>query len=233
MADIRLSSSQSVPPVIKNLIIINVLMYVAELTFKQPFINLLSLHYHESPEFGVWQLLTHMFLHAQPPMFFHILFNMLGLYMFGSTLENLWGPKRFLLFYLLCGIGAGIIQLLSSYVEMSILMQNVVSGKIPQDVYQQRAGAIFNGIALGASGAIMGVFAAYAYLFPNNTLFILPFPFPIKTKYAIIGLILVDLFGGLNPQAGPGVAHFAHLGGVLFGFVLVKTMNKNNRRNFY
>jgi membrane associated rhomboid family serine protease len=223
---------QPMPPVIKNLIIINALMWVAELTFKEPFINALSLHYHESPEFGLWQIVTHMFLHS-PGMFFHILFNMFGLYMFGATLENLWGSKRFLIFYMLCGVGAGIIQLLANFVEMNIITQQFAAGKISEDTYRMRGQAIYYGIALGASGAVMGVFAAFAYLFPNTPLMVFPVPVPIKAKYLITGLILLDIFGGINPKYGGGVAHFAHIGGALFGLIFVKTMNRNNRRNFY
>ncbi|MBA4168189.1 MAG: rhomboid family intramembrane serine protease [Chitinophagaceae bacterium] len=224
---------QSVPAVIKNLIIANVLVYIAELTFKEPFVNLFSLHYYASPDFRIWQVFTHMFLHAMPPTFFHIIFNMLALYMFGSPLETLWGGKRFLLFYLICGLGAGVIQMLSNGVEMHFLVQKLTNGSITQQDYQLKGGLIYNGIALGASGAIMGVLAGFAYLFPNTSLFILPIPFPIKTKYAIAGLILLDVFGGIYPEYGGDVAHFAHLGGALFGFLLVKTMNKKNRRNFY
>ena len=215
------------------MIIINAIIWVAEITFGEPFINTFSLHYYKSPDFGVWQILTHMFLHAPLPNFFHILFNMFGLWMFGSVLENLWGSKRFLIFYLICGIGAGLIHALSSVVELNILMERFVNEKISEAEYQAKGSAIFYGIALGASGAIMGVFAAFAYLFPNTTLLILPIPFPIKVKYWIAGLILLDLFGGINPRFGGGVAHFAHLGGALFGFILVKTMNRNNRKTFY
>ncbi|MBC7826404.1 MAG: rhomboid family intramembrane serine protease [Chitinophagaceae bacterium] len=223
---------QPIPPVIKNLIIINALMWVAELTFKEPFIYALSLHYHASPEFGLWQIVTHMFLHS-PGSFFHLLFNMFGLYMFGSTLENLWGSKRFFIFYMLCGIGAGIIQLLANFVEITIITQQFAAGNLAEGVARARAEAIYNGIALGASGAVMGVFAGFAYLFPNTPLMIFPLPIPIKAKYLITGLILLDLFGGINPKYGGGVAHFAHIGGALFGLILVKTMNKNNRSNFY
>src|SRR5437870_3498173 len=120
MAQFRMGGFQPVPTVIKNLIIANVLMFIAELTFKEPFVNLLALHYYESPDFHVWQVFTHMFLHARE-MFFHIIFNMLALYMFGSTLENLWGAKRFLLFYIICGLGAGLIQMLANGVEVHFL----------------------------------------------------------------------------------------------------------------
>ena len=232
MSQIRLGGFQPVPLVIKNLIIVNTLMWVAELTFKEPFINSLSLHYHDSPEFGLWQIVTHMFLHS-PASFFHLLFNMFGLYMFGSTLENLWGPKRFFIFYMLCGIGAGIIQLLANYVEITIIMQQLAAGKLSMEVATERASSIYHGIALGASGAVMGVFAGFAYLFPNTPLIVFPIPIPIKAKYLIAGLILLDLFGGVNPRYGGGIAHFAHIGGALFGLILVKTMNRNNRRNFY
>lgn len=232
MANVRLRGFQPLPPVIKNLLIINALVWLAELTFKEPFVNALSLHYHQSPDFKPWQLVTYMFLHA-PDNFFHILFNMFSLWMFGSTLENLWGAKRFLLFYLICGVGAGIIQMASNFVEMNILMGQLNDGKIMQEEYLVRGSRIYHSIALGASGAVMGVFAGYAYLFPNNELFIMPIPFPIKVKYAIIIFVLIDLFGGVNPRYGSGVAHFAHLGGVLFGLILVITMNRNNRRTFY
>lgn len=232
MANFRMGGFPGIPLVIKNLIIINVLVWLAELTFKDEFVSMLSLHYHQSEDFRVWQIFTYMFLHA-PNMFLHILFNMFGLWMFGSTLENLWGPKRFLTFYLICGVGAGIIQMLANYIEFTYWDNLFQSGKISLEMYKIKAGPIYNGIALGASGAVMGIFVAYAYLFPNQELFIMPIPVPIKAKYWIIGLILLDLFGGVNPRYGGGVAHFAHLGGALFGFILVKTMNQNNRRNFY
>jgi membrane associated rhomboid family serine protease len=224
---------QSIPIVIKNLLIANGLMYLAEITFGESFINNLALHNYQSDSFGIWQLITYQFLHAMPPMIFHLLFNMLALWMFGSVLETLWGAKRFILFYLICGIGAGLINMMAGSIELNILINKVNEGKIPLSYFQDRAGSIVHGVTLGASGSIMGVFAAYAYLFPNNPMYIMPFPFPIKTKYVIIGLILLDVFGGINPQYGGGVAHYAHLGGALFGFILVKTMNKTNRRNFY
>jgi membrane associated rhomboid family serine protease len=232
MANFRMGGLPGLPMVIKNLIIINVLVWLAELTFRDSFVDLFSLHYHQSPDFKIWQVFTYMFLHA-PNMFAHILFNMFGLWMFGSTLENLWGPKRFLTFYLICGVGAGIIQMLVSYVEFSVYTDQFQNAKLSLEEYRQKAGAIYNTTILGASGAIMGIFAAFAYLFPNEQLVILPIPIPIKAKYWITGLILLDLFGGINPQYGGGVAHFAHIGGVIFGLILVITMNRKNRRNFY
>jgi membrane associated rhomboid family serine protease len=232
MADLRMRGFNSVPPVIKNLIIINVLVWLAELTFGEGFVSVLSLHFYKSPDFGIWQLITYMFLHS-PQMLTHILFNMFGLWMFGSTLENLWGSKRFILFYFICGIGAALMQMAASAIEMNILMSNFAQGKILQAEFIERGQGIYNGIALGASGAVMGVFAGFAYTFPNTPLFIMFIPIPIKAKYVMIGLILIDLFGGINPRYGGGVAHFAHVGGALIGFILVLTMNKTNRRNFY
>jgi membrane associated rhomboid family serine protease len=233
MTDVRMSRFQSVPSAIKNLIIVNVLMFMAQFVFQKYDVEgLLALHYYKSPDFRIYQLVTHMFLHSRG-LIFHLIFNMFALWMFGSILENLWGTKRFLLFYFVCGIGAGICQIMANAVELNLLARKLADGRILVQEYEALGGAIFHSQALGASGAVMGVFAAFAYLFPNTQLFIIPFPFPVKAKYAISALILLDLFGGIYPQYGGNIAHFAHLGGVLFGFVLVKTMNKNNRRSFY
>ena len=235
MANIRLGGMQPLPPVIKNLIIINALMWVAQLTFGETFTSALSLHYYKHEEFGLWQFVTYMFLHS-PAMFFHILFNMLMLWMFGSSLETFLGSKRFLIFYLVCGIGAGLLQMLANVVEFNIYTDRLSSGAISEAQYISMAGPVYNSIALGASGAVMGVMAAYAFLFPNTELIMIPIPIPIKAKYYILGLILLDLFGGINPKYGGQVAHFAHLGGALFGFILIKFMNssrRGNRRDYY
>lgn len=234
MADIRMRSFNTIPPVIKNLIIINALLWVAELTFGDPFISALSLHFYKSPDFGIWQLITYMFLHAVPvDWIFHLLFNMFALWMFGSTLENLWGSKRFLLFYLICGVGAGLMQMGASAVEMNLLISKLNEGKILQAEFIERGRNIYNGIALGASGAVMGVMVGFGYTFPNTPLYIIPIPIPIKAKYLVIGYVLIDLLSGINPNYGDTVAHFAHVGGALIGFILVFTMNKSNRRTFY
>ncbi|MFT3826455.1 MAG: rhomboid family intramembrane serine protease [Chitinophagaceae bacterium] len=232
MANVGMRGFQSIPPVIKNLLIANVVMWLAELTFKEPFVNALSLHYHESPDFGIWQIFTYMFMH-DPSGIFHILFNMFGLWMFGSTLEDVWGAKKFLAFYLICGVGAGLIQMLTNYVEFTMLTSQVHAGTLSVADYNMRAGSIYYTVILGASGAIMGVFAAFAYLFPNTPLYMMPIPIPIKAKWWITGLILLDVFGGVNPRYGGGIAHFAHLGGALVGLILVIIMNRTNRRTFY
>jgi membrane associated rhomboid family serine protease len=230
MADIRMRGFGAIPPVIKNLVIINVLVWLAELTFGAPFVNVLSLHYYKSPDFGIWQLVTQMFLH-DPSSLGHILMNMFVLWMFGSTLEEVWGSQRFLIFYLLCGLGAAIIQTGAYAIEMNILMDKFSAGAMTEAEFGARGGRIYYVTALGASGAINGVMVAFAYLFPN-----MPFPLsfiPIKMKHAVIIYFLLDLFGGINPRYGDNVGHFAHVGGAIVGLILVITMNRTNRRTFY
>lgn len=203
------------PPIVKNLIIINVLVWIAQLTLDRQ-LNLtdkIALYPVNSPEFYPYQIATHMFAHAayagKSIVFYHILFNMFGLWMFGRVLENVWGPKRFLLFYLICGVGAALVHLAVQHFTGS---------------YEA---------AVGASGAIMGIFAAFAYLFPNTEMFILFIPFPIKAKWAVLGLAAIDLFGGVTKMSGDNVAHFAHLGGALTGFILVLIWNKTDKKRFY
>jgi membrane associated rhomboid family serine protease len=232
MAYYRPRGFNSIPPVIKNLLIINVLMWFAQLTFREPFYIPLSLHHPDSPYFGVWQLVTYMFLHS-PEMFFHILFNMFALWMFGSSLEQVWGSKRFFMFYVICGIGAGLIQLLTYKIDGMIMLNKLIDAGLPAWQVEMAKERLAVGYTLGASGAVMGVFAAFAYLFPNTPMIIFPFPIPIKAKYVMIGLMAIDLFSGINPRYSSGVAHFAHIGGALVGLILVMTMNRHNRRNFY
>ncbi|OQP65774.1 hypothetical protein A3860_14345 [Niastella vici] len=221
---------QGIPPVIKNLVIANVLFFLAELTFGGQFIETLSLHYYDHPEFHFWQLASYMFMHAG---WEHILFNMLALWMFGSTVEDVWGGKRFLIFYLICGIGAALFQVGTMAVELQILTSKVNAGSISQEEFLMRGRSIYNLTIVGASGAINGVMAAFAYLFPNAPMFLFFIPVPVKAKYIVIGYFLLDLFGGINPGSGDNVAHFAHVGGAIVGLILVITMNRTNRRTFY
>jgi membrane associated rhomboid family serine protease len=217
MSNFRYTRPSNFPPVVKNLIIINILVWIAQITLDQRegmtdyLTSKLALWPIQSDNFKPYQIATHMFAHASYEgghiVFYHILFNMFGLWMFGRILENVWGGKRFLLFYLICGVGAAAVHLLIEY----------VSGGYSEVV--------------GASGAIMGIFAAFGYLFPNTELFIMLIPIPIKAKWAVIGLAAIDLFGGLS--GGDNVAHFAHLGGALTGFILVLIWNKGNRKKFY
>jgi membrane associated rhomboid family serine protease len=161
----------------------------------------IALFPYNTPYFKPYQIVTFMFAHGG---IFHLLFNMFALWMFGTMLERVWGPKRFLIFYLACGLASGVAQL--------FLEHNP---------------------AVGASGAIMGLFAAFAYLFPNTELIIFPIPVPVKAKYAVALLAAFDLFGGVYPAAGGNIAHFAHLGGLAMGFILVLIWNKTNKQTFY
>lgn len=199
------NSMQKSTPIVLNLIIINALVFVAQMVLDKTmsFTTWLALRSYDSEFFEPYQLVTHMFTHGG---FFHILFNMYALWMFGSVLERVWGPKRFLIFYFVCGLAAGIAQMFA------------------MDV---------NGMAVGASGAVMGLLAAFAYLFPNTEFFILPFPFPIKAKYMVAIYAAIDLFGGLHPGAADNIAHFAHLGGMVMGFILVIIWGKTNKKTFY
>ncbi len=195
------NAMQRTTPVVLNLIIINALVFVAQMVLDKTmnFTDMIALYPYDSGLFKPYQLVTHMFAHGG---FFHILFNMYALWMFGSVLERVWGPKRFLIFYLACGLGAAVAQMF-----------------IGQP-------------AIGASGAVMGLLAAFAYLFPNTQFYILPFPFPIKAKYMVAIYAAIDLFGGLHPGATDNIAHFAHLGGLVMGFILVIIWNKTNKKTF-
>ena len=220
MSNFRFNRVERFPPIVKNLIIINVLVWVAQLIYDKKdgltmfLTQKLALFPINDPEFKPYQIATHMFAHSTYTMqgsivFFHILFNMFGLYMFGRILENVWGPKRFLLFYLACGVGAAITHLLVQY---------LMGGGAP---------------TIGASGAVMGIFVAFGYLFPNTELMIIPIPIPIKAKWVVLVYIGIDLFGGFGNIAGDNIAHFAHLGGALTGFIILLFWNKNNRKTLY
>ncbi len=226
----QLGTGGNLPLVIKNLLIINGLVWLAQKTVSSESFsveNVFALHYIKSELYKPWQFLTYMFLH-DPSSIFHLLFNMFALWMFGSTLENLWGSKRFLLFYLICGLGAGLVQMGALWVDVNQAMNAFEQGRGPaENVWRA-----INSQTLGASGAVMGIFAAFAYTFPNTQLFIIPIPVPIKAKWAMVGLIALDLFGGISNQ-NSGVAHFAHVGGAAVGILLLMIWNKNDRRGFY
>jgi membrane associated rhomboid family serine protease len=206
MSNFRFTRPDNFPPIVKNLIIINVLVFIAQYLLGEQFqlTEKFALYPINTPDFSPYQIATHMFTHAGPT---HILFNMFGLWMFGRILENVWGPRRFLLFYIICGVGAAVAHLAVEY---------------------------FTGgysAAVGASGAVMGIFAAFAYLFPNTELYMMFIPIPIKAKWAVLGMAALDIFGSVT--GGTGIAHFAHLGGALTGFILVLIWNKTNKKRFY
>jgi membrane associated rhomboid family serine protease len=229
-SDIRPGRFQVLPVVIKNLIIINALVWLAQITVGKDLISiedLFALHHFSSPYYHFWQFITYMFLHSSES-FFHILFNMFALWMFGSTLENLWGPARFLAFYIVCGLGAGITQALALTYDISQYNTMYELGQISVDQLYM----LVNVPTLGASGAVMGIFAAFAYTFPNSQMIILPIPFPIKAKWALLGLAVLDVLGGISSES-TGIAHFAHLGGAAVGIIIVLIWNRKNRNHFY
>ncbi len=226
MSDFKYYRPETFPPIVKNLIIINVLVFVAQLTLNITNWVMLFPIQHES--FAPYQIATHMFAHS-PNMIFHIVFNMFALYMFGRVLENVWGPQRFLFFYLVCGVGAAACHLAVQYFSWENMEAALAAG----NVAKAEGYASSLGPALGASGAVMGIFAAFAYLFPNTEMFIMFIPFPIKAKWAVLGLAAIDLFGGIANFSGDNVAHFAHLGGAITGFIIVLIWNKMSKKRFY
>lgn len=227
------NSLQKNSPIVFNLLVINGLAYLAQILIKGFDVTEWgSLHYYQSSLFKPHQFLTNMFMH-DPGSFMHILFNMFTLWMFGTVLERFLGSKRFLIFYLICGVGAGIfIQLTvpfsaEKYAETVHALSPGVSSIDLVQMYKEQYSA------LGASGAIMGVMAAFAYLFPNTQMYVMFIPVPVKAKFVIPVYVLIDLFGGLNPSAGDNIGHFAHLGGAIIGFVVIYIWNKTNRKTFY
>jgi membrane associated rhomboid family serine protease len=235
------------PQITKNLIIINVVLWLATFLFIRMFrVNLnfhLGLFYIQSPVFKPWQIVTHMFMHDSTRIF-HLFFNMWALWMFGKVLENVWGGKRFLIYYLATGLGAALVHTLVNYIQLA---PDIAALKAAYSVDRINV-ALLNEIlqpgnpfyqlgrelmrpTVGASGAVYGVLLAFGMLFPNTPLFIIPIPFPIKAKWLIIGAGVISLYLGLSGQGG-NVAHFAHLGGMIFGFILIKYWNRFTR-NFY
>lgn len=220
MNNSRNSFAGALPVVTKNILIINVIIWLAQFVLlRRSGIDLsqwLGLHFVASGQFRIYQLVTYMFLH-DPTSLKHVFFNMFAVFMFGRTLEQLWGPKRFLAYYLVTGIGAGLVQLLVLFLR--------VQAAIPPELYSSVAS-----VTIGASGAVFGILLAFGVLFPNAQLFIIPFPFPIKAKWFVIGYGLFELFFGVANRSGDNVAHFAHLGGMLFGIIMILYWKKKERK---
>ena len=185
----------NIPVVTRNILIINVVVWLACFLFGN-LVSYLALFNYGSGYFNIYQLVTYMFTHLN---FSHIFFNMFALYMFGGVLENYWGPKRYLTYYMITGIGAGLVQLL-------VLYLNGIFEPVP---------------TIGASGAIFGLLLAFGMLFPDTPLYLFFVPIPIKAKYFVIGYGLIEFFFGISNRSGDNVAHFAHLGGMLFGIILI------------
>ena len=232
---------------IKHLLIINVLLFVATSLYGEQLYTWLALWYPQNPNFGLWQVVSHMFMHGG---IWHILFNMYALWAFGSPLERMWGTNKFLFFYFSAGLGAALIHTAWNYYQVSQGLDALVAAGIPEvevldalvqgkysPAWMEAAprGAVQSMIssfmtpAVGASGAIYGILVAFGMLFPNSELFLIFLPIPIKAKYFIPALILLDLFSGVTGQPifGQNIANFAHLGGALFGFIMMWYWKRN------
>ena len=234
MAQFQFRKFELIPVIIKNLLIINGLVWLAQITLGRtfPIEDMFALHDVHSSLFRPYQLLTHMFMH-DPQNIAHLLFNMLALWMFGSALENVWGPKRFLIFYIASGLGAAVLHLIVLYYQHGQLLEQFhYMNSLQQATYANKVKQIIDEPTLGASGAVFGCLAGFGYLFPN-TYILIYFLFPIKAKWFVIIYAALELFAGVQASAGDNVAHFAHLGGAIVGFLLVYFWNKRNRQHFY
>lgn len=220
----------SIPVVTKNLIIINLLFWLAGLTLPKvgiDLVRLLGLHFPGVDGFYPFQIVSYMFMH-DTHSFAHVFFNMFGVYMFGRVLEMVWGPKRFLTFYLVTGIGAGLVQeLVWAYSLQSFASDNGVTLMQLVALDPSLSGLV----TIGASGSVFGILLAFAMLFPNVPLYLMFIPIPIKAKYFVVFYGLAELFMGVSSFGGDTVAHFAHLGGMLFGFFMVRYWKKKDASN--
>ena len=217
---------RNIPIVTKYLLIINIVMFlITELVAPMgiDLTSILGLHFFKASDFHVYQLVTYMFMHGG---WMHIIMNMFMLWMFGMVIENVWGPKKFLFYYIVCGIGAGLCQEVAQYASYVIQgldayqFVNAGGSQMPMDAYLNLMTTV------GASGAIYAVLLAFGMLFPDERMFIIPIPIPIKAKWIVVGSVALELFYALG-QPGDGVAHVAHLGGMLFGFILIKYWQKH------
>ncbi|HEU4610295.1 MAG TPA: rhomboid family intramembrane serine protease [Chitinophagaceae bacterium] len=234
MTEFRPGGFNLIPPIIKNLIILNALVFLAQKVFENntgfDIENFFALHDVHSVYFKPHQLITFMFLHGS---WSHLFFNMFALWMFGSVLENLWGAKRFLIFYVACGLGSAVLHLIVLYFEMQPVMATLhqLSAAEQQD-WIYRPDFKVNVATLGASGAVFGCLAAFGYLFPNSLIY-LYFFIPIKAKWFVIFYGAMELMLAVQNSAGDNVAHWAHVGGAVVGLAMVWYWNRNNRRHFY
>jgi len=244
---------RNITETIKHLLIINVIFFVASLSLGDVMYDWFALHYPSNDNFQLWQPLTHMFMHGDLG---HIFFNMFGLYMFGTPIEQMWGRKKFIFFYLSTGFGAAALQLGLYYYQVSHVSDLLTSQgltvtqitnffntrDLPFSIVEELGRekllsglSAFNGVMVGASGALYGVLVAFAFLFPNARLMLLFPPIPVKAKILVPILILGDLFFGFTSYSIGPIAHFAHLGGAITGFIMLwywkKSQFDNNRWN--
>lgn len=274
MDQFRPTGFKILPPVVKNLLIINALFFLATLAFSSSIdlVDILGLHYFAAEKFSPYQFITYMFMHS-PDNFMHILFNMFALWMFGNALENVWGPKRFLIYYIFTGLGAAVTHYVVFYFEIAPVLgaingylnnpstenlnQFLNSGyfkvtslqiqdsfSVFRDQYnslvntnptkavqlsvdfvtQYRVDFLNSPVVIGASGAVFGILLAFGMMFPNAMIYVY-FAIPIRAKYFVMIYGAIELFSGVM-DSGSNVAHFAHLGGMLFGFILIRFWKK-------
>lgn len=236
---------RNITETVKHLLIINIIFFIASLSLGDLVYDLFALHYPDNSKFQYWQPLTHMFMHGD---FGHIFFNMFGLYMFGTPIEQMWGRNKFIFFYLSTGFGAAALQLLLYYYQINsvtdVLLSEGLNASEISNFFQtsdlsysmvERIGrdtlisslSAFNGVMVGASGALYGVLVAFAFLFPNARLMLLFPPIPIKAKVLVPLLILGDLFFGFTSYSIGPIAHFAHVGGAVTGLIMMWYWKKN------
>ena len=210
----------NIPPITKKIILLNLIVFGLQ-NFIPTFNFNFALHFFKSPDFEPYQILTHMFMHGG---FTHLLFNMFGVYMFGSAIENRLGDKKFLIFYLLTGLGAVFLHMGSQLIE-NYETVNQIESLYSQVLITEKEMSIgyFNtfSITLGASGALFGLLTAFGMLFPNQPIYLMFIPIPIKAKFFVLLYAGYELFQGIQISAGDNIAHFAHLGGALFGWLII------------
>ncbi len=243
------SSFKLLPDVIKNLLIINGLFFLATVVLAQTgiadLIHLLGLHLPNSPSFQPYQIITHMFMHGG---LMHVALNMFALWMFGYTLENVWGSKRFLIYYLITGLGAAALHLGITYFEYSQIKDQLSAQELNliftqgadliaqnqnyTDPVLRKANGLLNGPTVGASGAVFGILLAFGMMFPNQYIY-LYFAIPVKAKYFVMGYAAFELFRGIQNDPSSNVAHFAHLGGMLFGYLLIRYWRSSGNVQHY
>ena len=236
---------------IKHLIIINVILFVAPQLLQLDFSNILALHFPKNEHFGIWQYVTHMFMHGSFP---HILFNMYGLWAFGGPLEQMWGKKKFVFFYFSAGLGAAIIYTLVNYYQFNGIYELFINAglnpseiisilesaktsdsRVVENITQEQFDKIiglYNTKAVGASGAVYGVLVAFGMYFKDAKLALIFFPVPIAAKYFIPIILAFDLFFGMTKYSVGNITHFAHIGGALIGFLIAWYWKKNQFKNY-
>tara|TARA_B100001057_G_scaffold120972_2_gene119706 strand:+ start:2328 stop:3068 length:741 start_codon:yes stop_codon:yes gene_type:complete len=240
---------QRISETVKHLLIINCIFFLASIIVGESMYDFFALHFPDSPKFEYWQIVTHMFMHGD---FSHILFNMIGLWMFGTPMEQMWGKNKFIFYYLSTGLGAALLQISIYYYQVnqvndffsdlnlnsSVISEFYLSSRLPADIINnidieilKRAFSSYNSVLVGASGALYGVLVAFAMSFPNTRLMLLFPPIPIKAKYLVPILIFADVFFGFSSYSIGPIAHFAHLGGALTGFLMLYYWRKNQFSN--